>query len=217
MKRENLSQHKIEKLVLKAQFQTDIKKERRQRQLPLDGIKFNKEAIETHALNTFSAIAFTPNQHQPLDSIGALLKKHDLDERYRDALKNYIYFNDFHASPFQNDSLVRCFTESVDKNNWQETKVRVFLEIYAETSIKDVQKIWTEKIAPYQKNAIGYREGRETIPANFSRDKRMYELRQIKTPYPEIKKMIKTEFNEIVMPFEMPNIIKRFKKKYIGK
>lgn len=211
---------KLEKLVFQDEFISDVKAERRKLKLPPEGIQNTQKAIQAHARNSFSAVKFDPNYEQEKDRLSELLKKYGLDNRYGVLLRNYIFFNEFFSLEvpefIENNERVRFFTKALAPADWTGANLRIFLEIYAETTTKDIQKIWQKEIKPLQKRAIGYKQGRNTTPGNFERDRRIYELHVAGKSVEEIKTEIKKDF-ELMMPIEIRKVIRRFKGRNIGK
>lgn len=212
---------KLEKLILQSEFISDVKAERRKLKLPPEGIQNSQKAIRAHARDSFSAVKFDPNYELGKDRLSELLKKYKLDDRYRNLVRNYIFFKEFFSEEvpefLENNKRVHYFTESLDSEDWTGANLRIFMEIYAETTIKDIQKIWQKEIKPLQKRAVGYKKGRNTTPKNFERDRKIYELHVAGKSIKEIKAAISEEFGLVMMPHEIRKIIARFKDRNIGK
>lgn len=96
---------------------------------------------------------------------------------------------------------------------------KLSLDIYESTTIKDVAAIWKE-VKEKQKILRKF-QNKKTKQRNkpdpfFKRNKKIYELRAKGKTYKEIKELIKKQYGQTVMEFELPRIVTRFKKKHIA-
>lgn len=141
------------------------------------------------------------------DNINLILKKYNLSDHYNNSIKAFLLINNFHIINRDN---VRVWWEE-DKEN--KTKKKIYIEIYAETTIKDIRKVW-HIIERFQENTIGYKEGRKTPKKLFDRDIKIYELHKARLRNPEISSIIKQEFSgRTIMYDEVAKIVQRMKKK----
>ncbi len=93
----------------------------------------------------------------------------------------------------------------------------LILRIYPDTTIKDIQKVWSEVLESQE-----YLKGRDfgkkrNKPSTKSLDiqLRIYELKRSGSKLKDIKKIIKDEFGKIIMEYQISGIITRFEKKYL--
>lgn len=135
--------------------------------------------------------------------------KYKLSGNYKKVLDVYLRSGNFYSLYIPGLPIKTWYEDDpINKN-----KKKIFIEVYAETTIKDIQKVW-EMIKYWQKNAIGYRTGRKKRKTNFDRDIRIYKLALEKLAHPKIAKRIKEEFGgRTIMYDEVAKIIQRMKKK----
>lgn len=141
--------------------------------------------------------------------IDDILNKYNLSDNYKDTMMTYLVNNCF--SFLSRDNL-RFWVEKDKKNEGK----KIFLEIYSETTIKDVQRIW-DWVKFHQKDAFGYKEGRKGKNRNLERDKRILELSKEGLSHPKISDKIEEEFGERIMYYDIAKKIQRLKKKIMGK
>jgi len=134
--------------------------------------------------------------------------KYGLSENYKNILDVFLRSGNFY--PLYISGLpIRTWYENDSANKG---KKKIFIEVYAETTIKDIQKIWP-MIKHWQKNTIGFRKGRKRRKTELVRDLRIYELYLGGLTHPKISKKIREEFGgQTIMYDEIAKIIQRMKK-----
>lgn len=214
---------KMQLLLENPDFQKDIKIFRKKWSIHQKGLKTKKdkkkwfkwlkEHPSEHQLGDFLYTDneidtnITPKNTKLNNDIDELLKKYKLSDFYKSSIKAYILFNDFDFIPFLNPAKMKMYFFQDEK------KYRMFIEIFAETSVKDFQENW-EYIKIHQKTLSGYKPGRQKQHPRLKRDERVCELARKGIRHKEIAKMVKKEFNLSGFTYDdVAKIIFRFKKK----
>jgi hypothetical protein len=135
-----------------------------------------------------------------------LREKYNLSAYYENYIKQFLFFNDIKLSvPLGNLRM----KQGKDENG----EPFLSLQIFAETTIKDIQRQW-KIIKLHQKKLRGYRAGRFKKVVKIDRNKRVIELAEQGKTEKEIKDIIKEEFPKEKLPYEYISKIKgRFKTK----
>lgn len=131
--------------------------------------------------------------------------KYELSENYKMALGVFLLCGAFH-SVYVPKTPVRVWYE---RN--PEDKKKIFIEIYADTTIEDIREAWP-MIKKWQKDMLGYKEGRKRKTTYYNMNKRIFELHQKNTPHEEISTIIEREFGRKIIYYDISKIINRFKK-----
>lgn len=134
--------------------------------------------------------------------------KHHLSDNYKHTLDVFLRSDNFHSLYISRLPIRTWYEKDLENKG----KKKIFLEIYGETTIKDIQDVWST-IKRWQKATIDYKEGRKRSKSNFLRDKRIYKLSLTGLTYPKITPIIKEEFGTVIMYDEIAKIILRMKKK----
>lgn len=137
------------------------------------------------------------------------LEKFSLSNHFKKPIEGYLLSGDFSSGIFKlSDFNLIIKTERGDDKN----KARLYLEIFSDTTTKDIQKAWP-LIKSLKKKLIGYKDGRRKLLPEFSRNKRILELSQAGKNNKEIKEIIKKEFNKTLIYYEINKIKSELKKK----
>ncbi|MFW5884825.1 MAG: hypothetical protein ACOCUF_01155 [Patescibacteria group bacterium] len=115
-----------------------------------------------------------------------LLRKFNLSNYYRQRVHEYLFSNKVNDIKQVEQNNIRIFSRTDDADK---RKLRLFVEIFSETSIEDLKKSW-EKISQLKKDAIGFKENTRKRVNLMDRDKAIYSLyKEGKSPK-EIKREI---------------------------
>lgn len=145
-----------------------------------------------------------------------ILEKFDLSDLYKDFIRGYVYYGDFFVY-----SIVRGQVKSDTKVSWfklpdlrNKGKIRIFIEVYADTTSKDIQAVWDE-IVEAKQHTIGYKSGHRKFQSseNLEIDKRMDELKKEGIKSQDINKIIIEEFGKILGYEYVLKRINRFRKR----
>jgi len=134
----------------------------------------------------------------------------DLPRHYDKEIYEYLVADNLKYIPSKEQEKVRFFWET-DKLN--KGKERLFIEIFSDTTIKDIQLKWSF-IKKVQESAVGYRAGRQKPKDMLKRDLMIYNLYLQGKSYKEIRKIIKGQpaCSKLYVS-EISKIIARMKKK----
>ncbi len=125
--------------------------------------------------------------------------------------ESYVLYDDFFHTPIGrgiNELFLRQNPRVFGENG------RLFLEIYEDTTLQDVKRIWKSIV---EVNKPGYLAKKNIATRrkplkNFDRDERMYILRSEGKTSNEIREIIKKEFGGRKIPYDtVPKIIERFR------
>lgn len=195
----NFTKKELDLLKANHTFQKDIRIIRKKYAIPTLGIE--KKAKEDANLVRYLQKNTTARKIK--SDIDALLRKYNLAPYFRDYIFDYLGTNDF---DFGEPRGIKVSTKKDPNGN-----TRIFIEIFADTTTKDIQKNW-HIIEKAQKEANGFVSGRRRTYQNFERDKRVYELVCNKLPLKEITEIIKEEFGRKKLDYEeVHKIASRFR------
>lgn len=131
--------------------------------------------------------------------------KYELSENYKMALSVFLLSSVFYPV-YVPKTPVRVWYE---RN--LEDKKKIFIEVYAETTIEDIREAWP-MIKKWQKDTLGYKKGRKRKTTYYSMNKRIFELHQKNTSNEDISTIIEKEFGRKILYYDISKIINRFKK-----
>jgi hypothetical protein len=216
---------KLELLRYNPDFTADIGKLRKKWKIPENGLELGKELEDWHKELIKISDDFAEKEIQngiknkdeinkkiPINhfqsDLKLIIEKYKLPDVYKDPIKGYLLAG-VNSPIWQNN--VRLWSEYVPDS----PKNRVFLEIFAETTTKDIQKIWGGLVKPLQKNTIGYKESRKRAQKDFLIDKRILELNEKKFSHAEIAEKIRNEFGGNWQYYDIAIKLHRVRKKYL--
>lgn len=191
---------------------------------------FQKKVIKVRVANNINKKGFSKfsehkkwlqknNPDQIRKNTFSILRSFDLTQNYYMPIYSYVLFNDFNHGLHIGKGIEKAFYnanprvfDKVDKRNG---KMRIFLEIYADTTLQDVQRIWETKIECDKYRMHGYKRTRDRKKPseNFDRDEKIYLLAQSRISYREIAKIVKKELKKTLIYDDIAKIVKRFKQK----
>lgn len=140
------------------------------------------------------------------NSIDQILKQFQLSKYYRDTMEAYLIGGKFTFLKTHNVGVVQEYNK--EKNG------KLLLEIYPETTMKDVQVVWSI-VESLQKKLHGYKDGRRRSIVNFERDKRIFELHNLGKSHKEIAYLVNEELQlkPRLSYADVGKILARFKRK----
>ena len=137
------------------------------------------------------------------NDISELRKLGNLSNAFSDTMHWYLLTNKVHS--IQGPSV------GVRSNGQNKHKDELFINIYPETTLKDIEKIWW-MVKLHQRGRLGSNAKRLKNYPKLERDKRIAELHQQNMPHEEIAKIINNEFGENIMYFDVAKILNKLKR-----
>lgn len=214
-------------LELKDKFQEKVKRLRESLNIPKMGCK-TREEVEKRIFESFKGdvICYGSDCKSEKDEywIEDFLKEFKLAAFYKDFIENYIYYNDFFKNQISNEIAKKSikarafFAEPnsfyIDDNENVGNINKIYIEVNAETTTKDIDAIWPE-IKEMQKTLIGYKKRHKLSSLeNMEINKRMFELYEQGKSNKEIAIILRDEFNlknSELMDYEVPSRVAEFK------
>jgi len=153
------------------------------------------------------------------NELDKLLKKYKLPLSLRERISMTVGYDHSHemARKFSlkfYSCISRMPSNALKRFSIIEKENRLFIEIYADTAIKDLASAWRE-ISKMQKKLPGYNFQRERKLHKYDRNLRIWELYQNRESDKNILKILRSEFPEENLGYiEIRNILADIKKKY---
>lgn len=238
-KKENRIKKQLTALETSKGFQKWIERTRKSLGIPTEGFKSAKEKEnwinQLSADNLICSVKDEKRDYRrtPLDAeyliqmqwflennkeyeFKEILEEFDLSDLYQNFIRGYVYYGDFFAY-----SVVLEQAESKAKIRWfslpdlrNKGKVRVYIEVYGDTTTKDIDAIKGE-VMEARKNSIGYKSGHRKFSSleNVEIDMRIKGLKKEGKKSKEINKIIKDEFEKTLEYEYVLKRLDRFRKK----
>lgn len=219
----------LEILFLRGDFQREVEKIREKWDIPKDS--YLKE-LENSTFEDFEAGKFYPEKLEVLwknqDFVRDIqklcaVKEFNISNKISKQVGDYVLLGnigrdeDFFEALFEKTRVI--YQEGGD--GWDS---RLFIEVFADTTIEDIQDVWVKEVKKYQKSLRGFEEGRYTLPGNFFRDLTIYKLKQRgDLSNREIAAQVNKKFGykasnkRYVMDYNISGIVAYFKESYIPK
>lgn len=156
---------KLELLISDQKFKQRLLNLREKWGIPTDGFSSieNRNKWEHSLVNLTQSNKF----NQEFENLLSNFPRHYANEIYE-----YLLSDTLDHIPSVGQEKVRFFWEADNKNQGKE---RLFIEIFSDTTIKDIQSIW-RFVNKVQKSAVGYSEGRQKPKEMFERNLMIYKL-----------------------------------------
>ncbi len=189
-------------LALNSDFEDRILRLRKKWHIPKNGFRNTAESGKwgLELLESSQNEAFNEDFDQ-------ILVTFELSVHFRNKIDEYLLFNTLNEFPEVEKNNIRFFWEP-DKLN--KGKERLFFEIYAGTTIKDVESIWNF-VKEVQKSAVGYIGGKRKPKKVdiMERDRYIYSLSKqgmshnaimvkLRENMPDIKKLYADDISKII-------------------
>jgi len=175
---------KLELLVNDPVFSKFIYKLRKKWKIPAGGFDNMEEfkAWEMRSLDINRSNEFNSD----FDSV---FPAFNLNSHYKDKVYEYLTFNTLNVWPDIEKNNLKLSWIS-DKDNAE--KIKIFIEIFSNTTTKDIQNIWSF-VNQLQKSTVGFRGDKKRNRSNiyFDRDKKMLDLKMKRKSNREIYEVIR--------------------------
>lgn len=132
--------------------------------------------------------------------------------RYKDKIHEYLFYGLINRLPQIDKTNAHLFIQPDTVNKG---KIRIFLELYADTARSDIEKIWS-LIEQYQKHAAGYGRARKRRPKKnetLERDLLLFDLAQTKRLHKETAAIVRSKGYKKVHADDLAVKLKRIRKK----
>ncbi|MFZ1720566.1 MAG: hypothetical protein WAU28_04450 [Candidatus Moraniibacteriota bacterium] len=195
-------------LALNSDFEDRILRLRKKWHIPKNGFRDDAESKKWSM-----DLLESPKNESFNEDFDQILVAFELSVHFREKIHEYLFFNTLSEFPEVEKDNIRFFWEP-DKLN--KGKERLFFEIYAGTTIKDVESIWNF-VKEVQKSAVGYTGGRRKPKKVdiMERDRYIYSLSKQGMSHNGIMAKLRENMPDITYLYadDISKIIARMKQK----